>query len=88
MILDQMPCNSCGEKLSAFFVLRSTGAAITSPCRSRMALKKGNFRERIPDVLFRLHKKATAQVLLNAHANPEVVKDPVSDGLRSLLAFT
>ena len=36
---DQGPCNSCGEKLSAFFVLRPIGAATKSPCRSRMALK-------------------------------------------------
>ena len=37
---DQKPCNSCGEKLSAFFVPRSTGAATMSPCGSKMALKK------------------------------------------------
>ena len=37
---DQKPCNSCGEKLSVFLVLRSTGAATESPCRSRIALKR------------------------------------------------
>ena len=31
---------SWGVKLSAFFVLRSTGAASRSPCRSRMTLKE------------------------------------------------
>ena len=37
---DQKPCNGCGEKLSAFLVLRSAGAATRSPCRSRIALKQ------------------------------------------------
>ena len=35
--VNQKFCNSCGEKLSAFFVLRSVGAATRSPCQ--MALK-------------------------------------------------
>ena len=35
---DQKPCNSCGEETFWFLVLRSTGTATESPCRSRMAL--------------------------------------------------
>ena len=37
--LDQEPCNSCGEKLSVFLVLRWAGAATKSPSRSRIALR-------------------------------------------------
>ena len=38
--LTKKPAIAVGEKLSAFFVLRSTGAATMSPWRSRIALKK------------------------------------------------
>ena len=51
-----------------------------------MALEK--YQRTAPRRLFGLNKKATAQVLLSAHANPEALPDPVSNGLRSSLAFT
>ena len=70
----QEPCISCGEKLSAFFVLRSIGAATEL---SRTSLKHQ----------FDIHKRATAQALLLAHASPEVLPNPVSNGHLSLLMF-
>ena len=38
LIFDQEPCSAFGEKLAAFFVLRSVAAATISLCRSSMTL--------------------------------------------------
>ena len=48
---------------------------------------KKNCQKTAPKHQLDLHKRATAQVLLSAHANPEVVPSPESTGLLGLLTF-
>ena len=75
--LNQKFCNSCGEKLSAFFEVLADQGWRSNMSRQRTA----------PKHLFDLHRRATAQVLLLAHASPEVLQNPVSKGLLTLLIF-
>ena len=65
---------------SAFFVPRSIGDLLADQgWRSNLSC-----RRTAPKHVFDLDKRATAQVLLVAHASPEVLPNPVSKGFTFL----
>ena len=63
---DQKPCKSFGEKLSVFLVRMTTG----NVTEVRVV------REQFPNICLTFCWKATARVLLFAHANLEVLPNP------------
>ena len=87
LIFDQKRYSACGDKPSAFFVLRSGGAATISPCRSSMALNY-ELSDNISETSIWTSQEAITLVLLFAHTTLEgASRSTVSNGLRSLLAF-
>ena len=88
LIFNQNPCSACGEKLSAFFVLGSTGAATISPCQSSMALKSELSEYSYQTSIWPSQEGHNTGAPFQSHESGGSSGSTVSNGLRSLLAFT
>ena len=85
---DQKPCRACSEKLSTFFVLRSTGDAVMSPCRSSIALKKEKSMNSSQTSVRPSQEGHNTSAPVRSHESGGSSISTVSNGLRSVLALT
>ena len=81
-------CSACGEKPSAFFVLRSAGVATMSPCRSSMALKQDLSVNSSQTSVWPSQESHNTGALVRSHEYGDSSRFSVFNGLCSVLALT